>query len=394
MIEKISPDTISIENLADYIEVLGSFPSSDFIFRGEYAKYERRVASAFRDKSTTNFMATVNRYYSMIGHRISDIDKQHFLAFARHHGIATNLIDVSTNPLSSLFFACDDAKENGYVYIYDNRSFIDITNIIEIFPRESIFDLFLSGNKIAVKGIVSEMRRLIEGNRGLLQFTEHGANMVGMNYSNQLFCKIYCDARDKYNEKNQKVIDPITYDELLTNIIGDGVVRGMDLQPNFHKAIYAEQDRFTELLNAICADDIMKGLEVLEEPIEGIMYYVIFLLYCLRVDVLHKANTSDLDNYSELFPPMIYKPEVTVERARLQQGFFIYVPYRAAQGIFTDMEIDMQNITHVQAIEVKNPNKILRELDNVGVNRGTIYGDFDSIARYLTEKQKASRNSL
>ena len=92
MLEQEKSDKITIESLTDYIKVLEAFPSSDFIFRGEYAKYDRRVASAFCDKNLTNFMATVDKFYSMVGHRISDIDKQNFLAFSRHHGLATNLI--------------------------------------------------------------------------------------------------------------------------------------------------------------------------------------------------------------------------------------------------------------------------------------------------------------
>lgn len=33
----------------------------------------------------------------------------------------------------------------------------------------------------------------------------------------------------------------------------------------------------------------------------------------------------------------------------------------------------------------------MQELDNIGINLGTIYGDYDSIARYVNEKYSLDR---
>ena len=82
----------------------------------ENNRYEKRQASAFRKSG--NFMQSINEYYSLIGHRISETERQNFLAFSQHHGLPTSLLDVTSNPLYALFFACHEAKENGYVYIF------------------------------------------------------------------------------------------------------------------------------------------------------------------------------------------------------------------------------------------------------------------------------------
>ena len=46
----------------------------------------------------------------------------------------------------------------------------------------------------------------------------------------------------------------------------------------------------------------------------------------------------------------------------------------------------MQDIEHTHAIEVRNKKKILKQLDNIGLNYGSIYGDYDSIALSIKEK--------
>jgi len=383
---RIDTDNLkTIEGLSDYIKLLEEYPSADFTFRGENSKYNERLAGAFRGKSHGSLIKSINEYYSAVGHRLSDIEKQNFLAFAQHYGLPTNLLDVTSNPLNALFFACYEAKENGYVYIFSNRNFIDITEIIEFFPRESVFDLFISGNPIAVNTIHNSIREMFESMRGLLRFTGEAFVMEGSSYISQLFCKLYCITRDKYSEKNQDVISTVTYEELINSVKGDGVVRARELSPNFYKTVNAERELFEELLEVICKDDIMNDMSNSKILVDDLMYYIIFILYCFRVDYRCNGN-SDFKGYRELFPPMIYRPKITFERARQQQGYFVYMPYMAASGMYSDIKIEMHNVSHMQAVEVKNPAQVLYELDNVGVNYGTIYGDFDSIAKYIKEK--------
>jgi len=383
---RIDTDNLkSIEGLSDYIKLLEEYPSADFTFRGENSKYDARLAGAFRGKKQGRLIKSINEYYSTVGHRLSDIEKQNFLAFAQHYGLPTNLLDVTSNPLNALFFACHEAKENGYVYIFSNRDFIDITEIIEAFPREGVFDLFISGNPIAINKIHNSIREMFEGARGLFRFTGEAFVMEGSSYINQLFCKLYCITRDKYSEKNQNVISTVTYEELINRVKGDGVVRARELSLDFYKAVNAERELFEELREAVYKDDIMSDMSSSKIPVDDLMYYISFMLYCFRVEYRCKGN-PDLKVYQELFPPMIYRPKITFERARQQQGYFVYMPYMAASGMYSDIEIEMHNVSHIQAIEVINPKQVLYELDNIGVNYGTIYGDFDSIAKYIKEK--------
>lgn len=384
---------ITVDSLPDYIREVQKYPNTDYIFRGERGKFEKRQASAFRGKKGKSFMNLINDYYSMIGHRISDIEKENFLAFAQHYGLPTNLLDITSNPLSALFFACHEAKENGYVYIFPKNFLLDITEIIEAFPRESVFNLFLSGHPFVMSKIHDSISYLFESTRSIFQFTLKGtAILPGQEYVNHVFCKLFCFARDMYCDKNKTSILDITYEEMMKNVQGDGIIRGSDIGcEGFYRTVNAERERFEELFDAICKDDYMDDIEITKNSMSDLSYYIIFILYCFRVQYKYYGN-SDFTAFCDLFPAMVYRPKVTFERARLQQGYFIYTPYKASTGIYKDIEIEMGNLSPMQEIEIKNPAKIFRELDSIDVHIGTIYGDFDNIAKYLNEKEAKKYN--
>ena len=257
--------------------------------------------------------------------------------------------------------------------------------MIEAFPKQNIFDLFLSGNPVIVGMLNEKICELFEIKRGLLQFVGTAFTLPGNEFITDLFCGAYCYARDIYSKKNGTVIDEITFGDLRKNVCGDGIVRSNELLfQGYSKTVDVERERFSKMLNAILADDIMNDIHF--EPINDMMHYIVFLLYCFRAMRKLGTDTAPSD-FTELFPVMIYKPKITFERARLQQGHFIYTPYIAASGVFTDLEIEMKNIFPAAVVEVENPFQILLELENVGVNVRTVFGDYDSIAKHIKEKE-------
>ena len=201
---------------------------------------------------------------------------------------------------------------------------LDITEIIEAFPRQSIFELFIKGNKSVIDMLHNKICELFESKRSLLQFTGTAFTMLGNEFVTNLFCAAYCYARDIYHKKNGEVIDDVTFEDLRKSVCGDGIVRSNELlSQGYSKAVDVERVRYDKLLAAILQDEMMSDISF--EQVDDLMYFIIFMLYCFRAS--RKMGSEVISNdFTELFPIMIYKPKITFERARLQQGHFIYMP--------------------------------------------------------------------
>lgn len=184
-------ETIIVNRLSDYIATVSKIRSQwdesnpntyRYYYRGQFSKEWDLTPSFFREHSNRTTVKLVE--YNLLQQASSYCWKwikdfktyTEKLAFFQHFGFPTRLLDVTTNPLVALFFACYDEKtsdkekeHDGIVYI-GNRQPIE-SNLIE-FISELIFtnstlhlredyvkELFykhLDNNKISFREICTE----------------------------------------------------------------------------------------------------------------------------------------------------------------------------------------------------------------------------------------------
>ena len=162
--KKNASKDLSVRSLADYVKILNKYPSHDFFFRGENDLFSEREAGAFRGHSGgwedkyRDFTDIVYDFYAETAYRLNDAKKNNFLAFSQHYGIPTNLIDVSSSPLTALFFACSGKSPEGYVYLFDNE-FIDVTPIIMAASEKNFVELMLEKDMFTISAFFKEMHR-------------------------------------------------------------------------------------------------------------------------------------------------------------------------------------------------------------------------------------------
>ena len=136
---------IEIDSLSKYIRYINKLENVSY-YRGEGVFSPSRQASALRpyefrwnSAEPYPFMKMFDEFYKEAAHKLNE-DKIDFIAFAQHHGVPTNLLDVPTSPLTALYFACLGKQDvDGAVYIGSDES-IDVTNLIHIFPNENLIE--------------------------------------------------------------------------------------------------------------------------------------------------------------------------------------------------------------------------------------------------------------
>ena len=387
-----------IESVSDFLnEIKGIKNKSGYtlFYRGHSDKNYELKPSIYRNKK---FIENEHKIYretiAKVPYEFNGKSTIESLALMQHYGVPTRILDLTTNALVALYFACEESKK---INETEEKSFfrkvnIDGEVIIFSIPNERV--CYSDSDKVTILANLSK-------------------------YENNLYY-------EKNTSYKQDVSDlEIKIKKLLKVINIDAVLEKAESLRDYTLNIKEELKKYYEDYRLKNIDEKIedmienyKGKEKIKDDIKS--FFTILLLTILKT-IIDEAEQSYINNLNEknpylkkllhyiredksYFKPIInpndigkilaVKPKLDNPRIVRQQGAFLI--FGAESSFVYNSTKPMPEIKKEWIIKGNNNNKIiiksskkesiLKELDKLGINKSTLFPEIDKVADYIKEK--------
>lgn len=412
---------IRVNSVSEYIKELESLGIENFIYRGQNEPYFGIQANGFRpymggwdSDKIYNIDEISKKYYDQVVSKLTAEEKEYFLAFCQHYGVPTNLIDFSYSPLIALFFSCQGKKAPVFCLseLVGNLSLDDL-------KKDSSIQQMLVHNLInkLEKPMLSQYAQVyLLNKKWLLDITDILPKVGHNNFLESIYRDRDVRAELIYSLTNLFKNPEISIAEIADCIIqliecykennvdfwgghytGDDVIEYEECEEEylftFQKRLKEENFKDAILSLYVYVNNEMEDERIPYEsdifdhfPQEGNVYELSAATYIMLlanlIQIFHNDRNGSDRLYLNLKIYFTYQPANLFDRINAQKGLFVYQPYFYSCDMVYDYHVlSVQNVNPEITIEINNYQSILSELDVLGINLGSVYGDLDNIAK-------------
>lgn len=406
-----------VKSVSDFLSKTVNL-SKKFFFRGEAEDYGETacVAKAVRTMNNyDNYASRLDDFDRKVREGALFDDEKHLIPYAQHSGLATKLLDVTSGSLVSLYFACQATKNlsDGYVYVFDD--YADVTRLLDEYPRFDLEDELIKHLRLLqkqkrqaddikedeinrkVKLGAAPHDELLKFGRCIEQYREK--YLVG-GHSKYSIVRGVSDQNSPFRMKAQGISEFL--DEIKSWILRY-ISQAPGMTPPFLAKDLSEKTPAVDIIHPYQ----IGRYEYYNAQYSGLDIEVKEYLIALEALVAFINDRSPVTNLASIFqfknvgmnflPNMLYQPVLTFKRGLSQQSaFFVQTIFDKHESNFiegttgeTNNKLERQwlrgQANYSQRIIVDKASKksILAELDRIGINKASMFGDADSIADYI-----------
>lgn len=373
---------IKVTDLSNYFEELNKIDSQKYYFRGESERYNKITASIFRNNNIKEgpnklLELMLNDFYREIAYDLGQVEKDNFLSYSQHHGLPTNLIDITTSPVNAAFFASDsyESSENcqGYIHLFRKQDSLTLNEELQGTDVPNFLEEIRNKNPKFIKYLYIQISRI--GLAKLLDLLYDTLSSIVKKNMKPPYSLTFTDSTPKEEYILELEIIENFYNKFPISSLRENHGKNTSarkLLSAIHKPLMQNSrisNSFNEFSNILAAEFGEK--RNIERNI--IVWYLYFVWYSLE----HFNNLPSL-------PLFVYKPSINFDRMKSQDGLFLYQNSVDRGSNDFESQLIQPSITFV----LENKKKFYKQLDNIGINRLKLFHDADNIAEYIKSRYK------
>ncbi|AEK24430.1 FRG domain-containing protein [Capnocytophaga canimorsus] len=368
----------NVKSIGEYLSKIKEIqPSENIFYRGHSDKSFQLIPSIYRkERLIENEHVIYRETISKVPYDFNGKSTIESLVLMQHYGVPTRILDLTTNALVALYFACvDDKNKDGEVVIFDipqqDTCYFDsdrVTILANLAKCDDEFGYYTLFGRANLKKYEKELS-MIEA-YSYPNFENIDINVV---------------------RKEIKSIDEYFSDDFFLGKKKIEIdIDKMILEFHTHKN---EDEK--EAIKFLYIQEIKSKIhQIINKNKESNnKHYYGKLLHHIREDKSYFKSIINPDDVGSVFA---VRPKLDNPRIVRQQGAFLifgvegytnpYTAIKLISGVKKMPKIPEEWIKTKIGIEANSKEKILEELSKLGIDKSTLFPEIEKVAEYIKEK--------